>query len=143
MFDCVFFYATCFFQTPNKLNLHVKYISYVLYIYTPICIYIYVLDTINMYTLKKCIYDMYIYIFIFAIHQQTKTFLQKNAMSAPSFVLFHRLQGGRRVRTSEVGSAGEVPVVRFRSCSSRFAIRCVFVCFFLKMIFFLFSNIEQ
>lgn len=30
-----------------------------------------------------------------------------------SFVLFHRLQGGRRIRTSEVGSAGEVPVVRF------------------------------
>lgn len=32
-----------FLQIPNKLHLHVKYISYVfyIYIYTPICIYIY------------------------------------------------------------------------------------------------------
>ena len=37
-------------------------------------IYIYVLNTINMYTLKKCIYDIYIYL---QFTNKLKTFLQK------------------------------------------------------------------
>ena len=87
--QCVWLFFTqhvFFFRIPNKLHLHVKYISYVFYIYihTPICIYIYLQFT------------------------NTPKPSSKKTPGHSSFVLFHPLQGGRRVRTSEVGSAGEV-----------------------------------
>lgn len=42
-----FLHNMFFFRIPNKLHLHVKYISYVFYIYihTPICIYIYICNS--------------------------------------------------------------------------------------------------